>query len=326
MSQNHPQRDVRSEEVSTDIYLRVLEIKKLAKANRIHLHWDPFEDFVIVKLKNHHLPKLVGGPNNGKGGFFNTGQKASGTTVTTEEVRQTICVWMPEYCKKHGITCSIGVNCKYYDATPLALMREGLPNVEEGCRLGVTTGYECFQFIVIDGKIYMKCDGTDIKNKYESDITISRMIISKKWVNGELVDMVKRDQHQIRRHQFAYHCIDSYLETGEVLATRIIPVTWKMPYEKDHADQDSTHQEHGNVRKCHADDNKLAKKLKADASKATSKKRTEARDGKSSTGKKTKNAKSKKRKIDKEAEDEKEEWEDIDEDDEEEEEWSPDER
>ena len=49
-----------------------------------------------------------------------------------------------------------------------------------------------------------------------------------------------------------------------------IPATWMAPYEKDHADQDSTHQEHGNVRKCHADDNKLAKKLKADASKATS--------------------------------------------------------
>lgn len=88
------------------------------------------------------------------------------------------------------------------------------------------------------------------------------MIISKKWVDGELVDTVKGDQHKVRRHQFAYHCIDSYLETGEVLATRIIPATWKMPYEKDHADQDSTHQEHGNVRKCHSDDNKLAKNLK----------------------------------------------------------------
>ena len=54
MSQNHPQQDVRSEEVSTEIYLRVLEIKQLAKANRIRLHWDPFEDFVIMKLKNHN--------------------------------------------------------------------------------------------------------------------------------------------------------------------------------------------------------------------------------------------------------------------------------
>ena len=86
MSLNHPQRDIRSEEVSTEIYLRVLEIKQLAKANRIRLHWDPFEDFVIMKLKNHNLPKLCGSNNNGKKGFFNTGQKASGTTVTTKEV------------------------------------------------------------------------------------------------------------------------------------------------------------------------------------------------------------------------------------------------
>ena len=93
-------------------------------------------------------------------------------------------------------------------------------------------------------------------------MTISRMIISKKWVNGELVDTDKNDQHLVRRHQFAYHCINSYLETGEVLATRIISETWKAPYEKDHADQDPTNQTHGNVRKCHADDNKRANDLK----------------------------------------------------------------
>ena len=111
-------------------------------------------------------------------------------------------------------------------------------------------------------KFHVKCDGTAEKNKHESNIYISWMIISKKWVDGELVDTEKDDQHKVRRHQFAYHCIDSYLETGEVLATRIIPVSWKSPYEKDHADQDSTHQEHGNVWKCHSDDNKLAKNLK----------------------------------------------------------------
>jgi hypothetical protein len=262
MSQNHPQRDVCSEEVSTEIYFRVLEIKQLAKANGIHLHWDPFEDFVIVKLKNHNLPKLCGGNNNGKKGFFNTGQKASGTTVTTDEVRYTICVWWPEYCKRHGIKFSIGVNCYYYDATPLALMREGKPNVKEGCRLGVTSGYECLQFIVIDGEIHMMCDGTAGKNRHESNIYISPLIISKKWVDGELVDMAKGDENRVTRHQFAYHCIDSYLETGEVLATRTIPESWKAPIEKDHADQVSAHQEHGNVRKCHASDNKLAKELK----------------------------------------------------------------
>ena len=262
LSQKHPQRDVRSEEVFTEIYLLVLEIKQLAIENRVRLRWDPFVDYVIVKLENHHLPNICGGNNNGIGGFFNTGQNASGNTVTTDEIERTICVWMPAYCKENGIKCSIGVNCKYYDATPLALMREGKSNVNEGCRLGVTTGYECFQFIIINGKIHMKCDGTEEKNRHDSNIYISRMIISKKWVDGELVDTVKGDQHKVRRHQFAYHCIDSYLETGEVLATRIIPVTWKMPYEKDHADQDNTHQEHGNVRKCHSDDNKLAKNLK----------------------------------------------------------------
>ena len=89
--------------------------------------------------------------NNGKSGFINTGQYASGTTITTEEIQHTICVWMTEYYEENGIKCSIGVNCKYYDATPLALMREGKPNVDEGCRLGVTTGYKCFQFIIIDG-------------------------------------------------------------------------------------------------------------------------------------------------------------------------------
>jgi hypothetical protein len=107
----------------------------------------------------------------------------------------------------------------------------------------------------------MTCDGTSGKNKHESNIYISPLIISKKWVNGELVD-IAGDANKVRRHQFAYHCIDSYLETGEVLATRIIPLSWKAPYEKDHADQNSTHQEHGNVQKCHADDNKLAKHLK----------------------------------------------------------------
>jgi len=86
-------------------------------------------------------------------------------------------------------------------------------------------------------------------------------IISKKWVDGELVDLVEKQSHKVRRHQFAYHCVDSYRETGEVLATRIVPETWKAPYEKDHADQDNTHQEHGNLRKCHADDNKRAKHL-----------------------------------------------------------------
>ena len=170
-------------------------------------------------------------------------------------------MWWPAYCEENGIKFSIGADCKYYDATPLALMREGKPNVEEGCRLGVTTGYECLQFIVIDGKIHMTCDGTAMKNRHESKISISPMIISKKWVNDELVDTDK-NANKVMRHQFAYHCIDSYLETGEVLATRIIPLSWKSPYEKDHADQDSTHQEHGNVRKCHADDNKLAKQLK----------------------------------------------------------------
>ena len=89
MSQNHPQRDVRSEEVSTEIYLRVLEIKQLAIDNGVSLRWDPFEDFVIVNLKNHHLPNISGGNNNGKGRFFNTGQDASGSTVTTDEIRHT---------------------------------------------------------------------------------------------------------------------------------------------------------------------------------------------------------------------------------------------
>jgi len=128
MSQNHPQRDVRSEEVFTEIYLLVLEIKQLAIDNGVSLCWDPFGDFVIKDLKNHHLPRLCGGPKNGKGGFFNTEQEASGTTLTTEEVRHTICEWFPAYCKKHDIKCSIGVNCEYFDAPPLALMHEGIPN------------------------------------------------------------------------------------------------------------------------------------------------------------------------------------------------------
>jgi len=145
---------------------------------------------------------------------------------------------MTEYYEENGIKCSIGVNCQYFDAIPLALMREGKPNVDEGCCLGVTTGYEFFQFIIIDGKIHTKYDGNAEKNKHESNIYISRMIISKKWVDGELVDTDKDDQHKVRRYQFAYHFINSYLETGEVLATQIIPA-----YEKDHADQDSTHQE-----------------------------------------------------------------------------------
>ena len=107
----------------------------------------------------------------------------------------------------------------------------------------------------------MKCDGTGGKNTHESNISISPMIISKKWVDGKLVD-TDGNANKVRRHQFAYHCIDSYLETGEVLATRTIPLSWKAPIEKDHADQVSAHQEHGNVRKCHASDNKLAKQLK----------------------------------------------------------------
>jgi len=41
LSQKHPQRDVRSEEVFTEIYLLVLEIKQLAIDNGVRLRWDP---------------------------------------------------------------------------------------------------------------------------------------------------------------------------------------------------------------------------------------------------------------------------------------------
>ena len=140
LSQKHPQRDVRSEEVFTEIYLLLLEIKQLAIDNGV----------------SPHLPNISGGNNNGKGGFINTELDASGTIITTDEIQYIICEWMPAYCEANGKKCKIGVNCKYYDATHLALMREGIPHVDKGCRLGVTTGYECFQFRIIDGKIYMR--------------------------------------------------------------------------------------------------------------------------------------------------------------------------
>ena len=159
MSQNHPQRDVRSEEVFTEIYLLVLEIKQLAIDNGVSLCWDPFGDFVIKDLKNHHLPRLCGGPNNGKGGFFNTEQEASGTTITTEEVRHTIVSGFLRIAK--SMTSSARLASIVNILTLLhwhSCMREYL--IDEGCRLGVTTGYECFQFTIIHRKILMRCDGT----------------------------------------------------------------------------------------------------------------------------------------------------------------------
>ena len=152
-----------------------------------------------------------------------------------------------------------------FDARRKALMVEGLPPVEAGCRCGFLSDYEFLQLAIIEGTIHMTLDGTDNVNTKEGHINISKVIISKKFDgSGNLVDIgpgKSNRGHYVLRHRFAFHCTTSYLGTEEEQAADVIPALWMPPYEKDHADGDATHQTKRNVRICHRHDNLRAHNL-----------------------------------------------------------------
>ena len=145
----------------------------------------------------------------------------------------------------------------------LSTLFEKLPHINPKCRLLITTEFECVQLCIINGKIHIILDRTDMKNKTKSNITISKYLMPELLVNGTLVP-TGSNQIQVLRHQFAFHCTTSYLGTEEEQAARVIPAIWKAPYEKDHADGDNSNHTSRNVRNCHRNDNNRAHNLKED--------------------------------------------------------------
>ena len=211
MSNMHPHREARSEEVSTKIYLLVRKIEELAIINRVRLCWDPFKDWVTAVLNDHHLPSLRGSNNNGKRGFLDTNILPEPGGIISDAKVLEVFSWMRAYCEERGWTFMIGDNVEIIDATTLALMYEKLPHINPECRLLITTEYESMQLCTIDETIHMTFDGTDAKNKKESSLTISEYLMPELLVNGKLVPTFK--QIKVMRHQFAFHCTTTYLGT-----------------------------------------------------------------------------------------------------------------
>ena len=258
MSNKYASRAARSEVVKTTIYLLVREIEELAKNENISLRWDPFKDFVTVDL-NHHLPKIRGGNANRKKGFIDTNIVPELDGDISDAIVLDVISWMREYWEESGEEYTIGDNVKIVDATTLALMYEGLPHINPKCRLLITTEFECIQLCTIDGTVHITCDGTDVKKRKKSYITISEYLMPELIENGALVPT--NIQIKVLRHQFAFHCTTSYLGTEEEQAAGVIPAIWKAPYEKDHADGDNTNNTGRNLRNCHRDDNNRAYNL-----------------------------------------------------------------
>ena len=183
--------------------------------------------------------------------------------ISDDHVLSVFHVWMPGYCKRNSERYLIGNNVELFDAPALALQYEGLASIDRGCRGMITSEFEFMQLVILDGTIHIKLDETAMKNKKESYITFSRMIMSKKFdKNGKLVAVERCDQQQTLRTQFAHHCTTSYLGTEEEQAAGVILAIWKSPFEKDHANGEPSEQTRRNVRNCHSDDNKRAHKLK----------------------------------------------------------------
>lgn len=258
MSNKYASRAARSEVVNTTIYLLAREIEELAKNENISLCWDPFKDWVTVDL-DHHLPRIHGGNNNGVGGFVDTNIVPEPDGDISDAIVLDVISWMREYWEESGEEYSIGDNVEIVDATTLALMYEGLPHINPKCRLLITTEFECIQMCTIDGTVHITCDGTAVKNKKKSRITISENLMPELIENGALVPTFKGIK--VLRHQFAFHCTTSYLGTEEEQAAGVIPAIWKAPYEKDHADGDNANHTSQNVRNCHRDDNNRAYNL-----------------------------------------------------------------